>query len=112
MNARPKRAYQKPTIERIDLVGEESAAVPNCKRTTGGGMNQTYPIRAGPREAVGGGAETPRGHDGELCLTVCVLTLTPLKPSPSSLQIRPCREAVQTSNWASHIQQPKSPLGF
>ena len=43
MNARPKRAYQKPTIERIDLVGEESAAVPNCKRTTGGGRNRTFP---------------------------------------------------------------------
>lgn len=43
MEHRPKRPYQKPTIERIDLVGEEMAGVPNCKRTTGGGKNQTFP---------------------------------------------------------------------
>lgn len=47
-----KRAYRKPTIERIDLVGEESAAVPNCKRTTGGGKNQTFP---NPCTITGGG---------------------------------------------------------
>jgi hypothetical protein len=40
---RAKRAYQKPTIERIDLVGEETAAVPNCKRDNGGGKNRTFP---------------------------------------------------------------------
>lgn len=43
MEAKPRRAYQKPAIERIDLVGEETAAVPNCKRTTGGGKNRTFP---------------------------------------------------------------------
>ena len=43
MDSKSKRAYQKPVIERIDLVGEETAAVPNCKRTTGGGKNQTFP---------------------------------------------------------------------
>jgi hypothetical protein len=37
------RPYQKPVLERINLVGEETAAVPNCKRTTGGGKNQTFP---------------------------------------------------------------------
>lgn len=43
MNPRPKRPYRKPVVERIDLVGEETAAVPNCKRTTGGGKNRTFP---------------------------------------------------------------------
>jgi len=43
MDSKSKRAYQKPVIERINLVGEETAAVPNCKRTTGGGENQTFP---------------------------------------------------------------------
>jgi hypothetical protein len=43
MDAKSKRLYQKPVIERIDLVGEEVAAVPNCKRATGGGKNQTFP---------------------------------------------------------------------
>ena len=38
-----KRAYKRPALERISLVGEESAAVPNCKRTNGGGRGQTYP---------------------------------------------------------------------
>lgn len=38
-----KRAYHKPTIERIDLVGEETTAVPNCKQATGGGKGQTFP---------------------------------------------------------------------
>ncbi len=38
-----KRAYVKPALERISLVGEESAAVPNCKRSTGGGRNRSYP---------------------------------------------------------------------
>jgi hypothetical protein len=36
-----KAPYRKPTIERISLVGEETAAVPNCKRDNGGGMNRT-----------------------------------------------------------------------
>ncbi len=44
MDTKPKRAYQKPTIERIDLVGEETAAVPNCKRSNGGGKNRTFPL--------------------------------------------------------------------
>jgi len=44
MKVIPKRApYRKPTIERISLAGEETAAVPNCKRDNGGGMNRTYP---------------------------------------------------------------------
>lgn len=44
MNAkRAKRAYRKPAIERIDLVGEETAAVPNCKRNNGGGKNRSFP---------------------------------------------------------------------
>lgn len=34
--AQPRLPYRKPTIERITLVGEEIAAVPNCKRDTGG----------------------------------------------------------------------------
>jgi hypothetical protein len=38
-----KAPYRKPAIERISLVGEETAAVPNCKRDNGGGMNRTYP---------------------------------------------------------------------
>jgi hypothetical protein len=44
MNDKPERApYHKPTIERINLFGEETAAVPNCKRDNGGGMSRTYP---------------------------------------------------------------------
>jgi hypothetical protein len=35
--------YRKPMIERVNLIGEETAAVPNCKRDNGGGMNRTYP---------------------------------------------------------------------
>jgi hypothetical protein len=38
-----KQPYRRPTIERIDLVGEEMAAVPNCKRTNGGGKNRSFP---------------------------------------------------------------------
>jgi len=38
-----KPSYRRPTIERINLVGEETAAVPNCKRDNGGGMNRSYP---------------------------------------------------------------------
>ena len=38
-----KRDYVKPALERIDLVGEETAAVPNCKRTNGGGKNRSFP---------------------------------------------------------------------
>jgi hypothetical protein len=37
-----KRSYQKPTIERIDLLAEQAVAA-SCKRTTGGGKNQTFP---------------------------------------------------------------------
>lgn len=41
MNTEPaKTPYRKPTIERVDLVGEETAAIPNCKRTNGGGRGQ------------------------------------------------------------------------
>jgi hypothetical protein len=43
MDSKPSRAYQKPVLERIRLVGEESAGVPNCKRTNGGGKNVTFP---------------------------------------------------------------------
>jgi hypothetical protein len=44
MTAMPtKRAYKKPTLERISLVGEETAAVPNCKRANGGGKNRSFP---------------------------------------------------------------------
>ncbi len=44
MTSEPKkRDYAKPVIERISLVGEETAAVPNCKRSNGGGRNKTYP---------------------------------------------------------------------
>lgn len=42
MDASQKQPYQKPAIERIELVGEESAAT-GCKRTTGGGKNMTFP---------------------------------------------------------------------
>jgi hypothetical protein len=38
-----KRDYVKPSLERIDLAGEETAAVPNCKRSNGGGKNLTFP---------------------------------------------------------------------
>jgi hypothetical protein len=38
-----KRLYAKPTIEQITLASEETAAVPNCKRTNGGGKNRSYP---------------------------------------------------------------------
>jgi hypothetical protein len=38
-----KRPYVKPQLQRIDLVGEETAAVPNCKRDTGGGRNRSFP---------------------------------------------------------------------
>jgi hypothetical protein len=38
-----KRDYVKPVLERISLVGEETAAVPNCKRNNGGGRNRTFP---------------------------------------------------------------------
>lgn len=38
-----KRTYVKPTLERISLVGEETAAVPNCKRSNGGGKNRSFP---------------------------------------------------------------------
>jgi hypothetical protein len=38
-----KRLYTKPTIEQITLAGEETAAVPNCKRSNGGGKNLTFP---------------------------------------------------------------------
>jgi len=38
-----KPLYRRPTIERINLIGEETAAVPNCKRDNGGGMNRSYP---------------------------------------------------------------------
>lgn len=42
-SATTKTPYRKPTIERISLVGEETAAVPNCKRDNGGGKNRTFP---------------------------------------------------------------------
>ncbi len=35
--------YRKPMIERVNLLGEESAAVPNCKRSNGGGKNRSFP---------------------------------------------------------------------
>jgi hypothetical protein len=42
-----KRSYAKPTIERVNLVGEEMAATtPNCKRAFppgGGGKNVSAP---------------------------------------------------------------------
>ena len=38
-----KREYVKPALERISLLGEESAAVPNCKRSNGGGKNRSFP---------------------------------------------------------------------
>lgn len=41
--AHARLPYRKPTIERITLAGEETAAVPNCKRDTGGGKNRSYP---------------------------------------------------------------------
>jgi hypothetical protein len=41
--AQQRTPYRKPMIERVNLIGEETAAVPNCKRDNGGGMNRTYP---------------------------------------------------------------------
>jgi len=60
--AQPRLPYRKPTIERITLVGEKIAAVPNCKRATGGARR--IPTRVGP--SGGGissapGAATPQG---------------------------------------------------
>jgi len=44
MTVKPtKRAYTRPALERISLVGEETAAVPNCKRANGGGRNRSFP---------------------------------------------------------------------
>jgi hypothetical protein len=44
MTVKPtKHTYKRPVLERITLVGEETAAVPNCKRSNGGGRSQTYP---------------------------------------------------------------------
>jgi len=46
-DAGSKRPYAKPTIERVNLVGEEMAgATPNCKRASppgGGGKNISAP---------------------------------------------------------------------
>jgi hypothetical protein len=47
-----KRNYVKPVLERISLVGEETAAVPNCKRANGGGKNRSFP---NPCRTTGGG---------------------------------------------------------
>ena len=47
-----KRNYVKPVLERISLVGEETAAVPNCKRANGGGKNRSFP---NPCRITGGG---------------------------------------------------------
>lgn len=60
MDARPKRAYQKPVIERIDLTGEQSAAA-GCKRTTGGGKNQTFP---NPCKITGPGGQRCKNTQG------------------------------------------------
>lgn len=38
-----KLVCRKPTIERVILVGEDKAQVPNYKRDNGGGVNRTYP---------------------------------------------------------------------
>jgi hypothetical protein len=38
-----KLTYVRPALQRIDLAGEETAAVPNCKRTNGGGKNRSFP---------------------------------------------------------------------
>ena len=47
-----KRDYVKPALERIDLAGEETAAVPNCKRSNGGGKNRSSPTRADHRRSA------------------------------------------------------------
>jgi hypothetical protein len=43
MGAQLKPAYHKPTIERIDLIGEETTQTTNCKGPRGGGKGTTYP---------------------------------------------------------------------
>jgi len=54
MTVKPtKRAYKRPALERISLVGEETAAVPNCKRSNGGGRNQTFPNPCRTKGGVG-----------------------------------------------------------
>jgi len=42
MDAPHKRPYQKPTIERIILLGEEMT-IAGCKQDTGGGKGQMVP---------------------------------------------------------------------
>jgi len=62
MTAKPmKRTYVKPVLERISLVGEETAAVPNCKRSNGGGRNRTFP---NPCRTTGGVAQRCRDAVG------------------------------------------------
>ena len=38
-----KRTYVRPVLERISLVAEAAATVPNCKRSNGGGKNRSFP---------------------------------------------------------------------
>ena len=40
MKAKEKRPYQKPTVEQITLLGEETT-VAGCKQATGGGKGAT-----------------------------------------------------------------------
>ena len=43
MIVKPKRrTYAKPALERISLIAEAAAAVPNCKRSNGGGKNRSF----------------------------------------------------------------------
>ncbi len=41
--AKRKRPYHKPTVERISLAGEETAASPNCKTVGAGGGFEAHP---------------------------------------------------------------------
>ena len=48
MEMKPKRSYQKPTVERIELLTDQQLTA-SCKSDTGGGKDQTFPnpCRAG-----------------------------------------------------------------
>ena len=62
MTLKSKKAdYVKPVIERISLVGEETAAVPNCKRSNGGGRSRSFP---NPCRTTGGGSSRCRDAQG------------------------------------------------
>ena len=57
MEAKQKRPYQKPMIEQITLLGEETTVV-GCKQETGGGKNASI---GNPCNAPGKACKTING---------------------------------------------------